>query len=296
VFGVWWGGVAFMQLDVAALRQLISTHASPLATIAAAAGGTLVILFALGGVWAYWPEPHEIAADPADSVAVGGPAFTPVVMSPRTATAAAAFSESGEPVSTRYDDLQRQDDRSLARAVQRELKRAGCYDGPVNGAWSPSTRKAMSEFTGLVNARLPVDHPDPILLVLLETHDKVSCAGAARMAPPSPEGETASIEDGDRGLDARAGARHDVPDPATSRTASAEPEQASAPGGIMAVGAAGAAAFTAAAVAPSDKSSLGEPRATEPKRTARKYRKPSLSREVSKGFKNIQRSLNKIFW
>ncbi len=133
-----------------------------------------MILLALGGVWAFWPESHEI---PADAIAVGGPAFTPVVMSPRTATAAAALSEDGQPVSTRYDDLQRQDDRSSARAVQRELKRAGCYDGPVNGAWSPSTRKAMGEFTGLVNARLPVDHPDPILLVLLETHDKVSCAG-----------------------------------------------------------------------------------------------------------------------
>ena len=283
-----------MQLDVAALRQLISTHASPLSTIAAAVGGTLVILLALGGVWAFWPESHEI---PADAVAVGGPAFTPVVMSPRTATAAAAFSENGEPVSTRYDDLQRQDDRSLARAVQRELKRAGCYDGPVNGAWSPSTRKAMGEFTGLVNARLPVDHPDPILLVLLETHDKVSCAGAARTAPPSPKGETASIEDDDRGPDARAGARYDVPEQATtSRTASAEPEEASAPSGTMAVGAAGAAAFTAAAVAPGDKSSLDEPGATEPKRTTRKYRKQSLSRQVSKGFKNIQRSLNKIFW
>jgi hypothetical protein len=285
-----------MQFDVAALRQLISTHASPLATIAAAAGGTLVILLALGGVWVFWPESHEI---PADAVAVGGPAFTPVVMSPRTATAAAALSEDGQPVSTRYDDLQRQDDRSLARAVQRELKRAGCYDGPVNGAWSPSTRKAMGEFTGLVNARLPVDHPDPILLVLLETHDKVSCAGAARTAPPGPKDETASIED-DRGPDARAGARYDVPEPAaaSSRTASAEPEEASALGGAMAVGAAGAAAFTAAAVAPGDKGSLDEPGATEPKRTTttRKYRKPSLSRQVSKGFKNIQRSLNKIFW
>jgi hypothetical protein len=285
-----------MQFDVAALRQFISTHASPITTIAAAAGGTLVILLALGGVWAFWPESHEV---PADAVAVGGPAFTPVVMSPRTATAAAAFSENGEPVSTRYDDLQRQDDRSLARAVQRELKRAGCYDGPVNGAWSPSTRKAMGEFTGLVNARLPVDHPDPILLVLLETHDKVSCTpgGEAQTAPPAQRGETASIAD--QRDDTRAAARYDVPEApaATARTASAEPEdEAGASGTVLAVGAAGAAAFAAPTVAPGDKNAADEPGATEPKRSTRKYRKASLSRQVSKGFKSIQRSLNKIFW
>ena len=45
-----------MQFDVAVLRQLLSTHASPLSTLAAAAVGTLVVLLALGGVWAYWPE------------------------------------------------------------------------------------------------------------------------------------------------------------------------------------------------------------------------------------------------
>lgn len=284
-----------MQFDVAALRQFIATHASPLTTIAAAAGGTLVILVALGGVWALWPEPHEI---PADAVAVGGPAFTPVVMSPRTATAAAAFSENGEPVSTRYDDLQRQDDRSLARAVQRELKRAGCYEGPVNGAWSPSTRKAMGEFTGLVNARLPVDHPDPILLVLLETHDKVSCTPGAS---PTGKDEYASAGD-ERSADARA-ARNDVPEtreapkaPKTERAVASAEQESDAPEPAYVLGSAagtavGAAAATAAVAgpAPGEKSTTAEPR-------RRKYRQPSLSRQVSKGFKSIQRSMKAIFW
>lgn len=289
-----------MQFDVAALRQFVVANASPLTTIAAAAGGTLVILLALGGVWAFWPESHDV---PADAVAVGGPAFTPVVMSPRTATTAAALSEDGKPVSTPYDDLQRQDDRSLARAVQKELKRAGCYDGPINGAWSPSTRKAMGEFTGLVNARLPVDHPDPILLVLLETHDKVSCTPGGASARRD---EYASTSD-ERPDDTRA-ARYDVPKApaAPARTASAEqqdetPEPTSVSGGAAAT-AAGAAATTAAvAGAASQKSAavseLGtdESAAAEPRRK-RKYRNPSLSRQVSKGFKSIQRSLNKIFW
>jgi hypothetical protein len=195
--------------------------------------------------------------------------------------------------------MRREDDLSLTRAVQRELKRAGCYDGPVNGSWNVSTRRGMADFTALVNARLPVDHPDPILLVLLETHDKVACgADAQRAAPPSQrKSETASIAD-ERGSDERAPARFDVPKApdAPSHVAAAGPESDAADPAATAAVAGGAAALTAAAVAPGQKSAAEEPGATEPKRTTRKYRKPSLSRQVSKGFKSIQRSLNKIFW
>ena len=56
------------------------------------------------------------------------------------------------------------DRASLARALQRELQRVGCYDGEINGNWSTSTRMAMKAFTDRVNASLPTDAPDYILL------------------------------------------------------------------------------------------------------------------------------------
>ena len=68
------------------------------------------------------------------------------------------------------------DDRaSLARALQRELQRVGCYDGEISGNWSTSTRMAMKAFTDRVNASLPVDAPDYILLSLVQRHEGKAC-------------------------------------------------------------------------------------------------------------------------
>jgi peptidoglycan hydrolase-like protein with peptidoglycan-binding domain len=70
------------------------------------------------------------------------------------------------------------DTGTLARQLQSELKRVGCYDGDVHGVWSKSTRAAMKAFTERVNARLPVDKPDHILLALLQGHQGRACAVA----------------------------------------------------------------------------------------------------------------------
>ena len=52
-------------------------------------------------------------------------------------------------------------DRSqLARALQRELLRVGCYDREINGIWTTSSRMAMQKFLERVNAALPFDEPD----------------------------------------------------------------------------------------------------------------------------------------
>src|SRR5262245_60826749 len=48
---------------------------------------------------------------------------------------------------------------TLVRQLQRELKRVGCYDGDLNGAWTTSTRRAMKALIEHVNAVLPVDEP-----------------------------------------------------------------------------------------------------------------------------------------
>jgi hypothetical protein len=62
----------------------------------------------------------------------------------------------------------------LAQQLQRELARVGCYEGELNGVWTPAVRKAMKVFMDRVNATLPTDEPDYILLSLVQAaRDKV---------------------------------------------------------------------------------------------------------------------------
>lgn len=65
----------------------------------------------------------------------------------------------------------------LTRDLQRELKRAGCYGGEITGAWSPSTQRAMAAFMDRINASLPMDEPDYILLTLMQSNATTSCGG-----------------------------------------------------------------------------------------------------------------------
>lgn len=57
------------------------------------------------------------------------------------------------------------------RDLQSELKRLGCYPGPIDGDWGPASRHAAARFTGAVNAALQVDKPEPALLALARQHD-----------------------------------------------------------------------------------------------------------------------------
>lgn len=63
----------------------------------------------------------------------------------------------------------------LVRELQRELKRLGCYSHEINGEWTPGTRAAMKDFTDRVNAVLPLEKPDTVLLALLQSHDEIVC-------------------------------------------------------------------------------------------------------------------------
>jgi hypothetical protein len=63
----------------------------------------------------------------------------------------------------------------LTRDLQQELQRVGCYAGEVNGMWTPSTRRAMGSFMDRVNATLPLDEPDYILLTLVQGHRGSVC-------------------------------------------------------------------------------------------------------------------------
>ncbi len=75
-----------------------------------------------------------------------------------------------------------QDREGLTRALQRELRRLGCYAGKVDAVWNVSTRVAMKAFTDQVNARLPNDQPDHILLALARSHQDRTCVQRCREA------------------------------------------------------------------------------------------------------------------
>jgi hypothetical protein len=65
--------------------------------------------------------------------------------------------------------------RELVKDLQRELKRVGCYEGDLTGTWSATTKKAMASFTDRVNATLPLEEPDYILLTLVQGHTAQAC-------------------------------------------------------------------------------------------------------------------------
>jgi hypothetical protein len=64
---------------------------------------------------------------------------------------------------------------AIGRELQKELKRVGCYAGGLNGVWTTSTRQAMNAFTDRVNAKLPTNKPDSILLALVRGYSAKVC-------------------------------------------------------------------------------------------------------------------------
>ena len=65
--------------------------------------------------------------------------------------------------------------RELVSDIQRELKRVGCYDGTADGQWNGSTKRAMGSFAERVNASLPYEEPDLILLTLVKGQRGLAC-------------------------------------------------------------------------------------------------------------------------
>jgi peptidoglycan hydrolase-like protein with peptidoglycan-binding domain len=77
----------------------------------------------------------------------------------------------------------------LVRDIQYELKRVGCYGGEVHGTWTSGTKQAMKLFTDRVNASLPLEEPDYVLLTLVQNGRAGTCGKGC------PEGQLVS-EDG----------------------------------------------------------------------------------------------------
>lgn len=97
-------------------------------------------------------------------------AWTTVVSPRRSAKAVLRSAQPGD-AATRYE---------LAVDLQRELKRAGCYGGEINGVWGQATKWAMSAFLEHANATLPIKAPDYILLSLVQNRNEISCTAACR--------------------------------------------------------------------------------------------------------------------
>lgn len=64
---------------------------------------------------------------------------------------------------------------ALAREIQAELKRVGCYGGAIDGSWGTASKRAMVAFIERVNASLPLGEPDDILLLLVKSHAPGTC-------------------------------------------------------------------------------------------------------------------------
>jgi hypothetical protein len=97
---------------------------------------------------------------------------TVVVVPPRSAT-----QPPGVAASPRATDR-----IGLARELQKELKRVGCYDGDVTGVWNAPARQAMRRFTDSVNAKLPLEEPDLVLLKLVQNHGDRVCSSPCSAA------------------------------------------------------------------------------------------------------------------
>ena len=74
----------------------------------------------------------------------------------------------------------------LVVEIQRKLKKRGCYWGRIDGSWGAGTKYAMQAFVDRINAALPIEQPDYLLLTLLQTNSDRSCGEC-------PSGQTVTV-------------------------------------------------------------------------------------------------------
>jgi hypothetical protein len=138
---------------------------------------------------------------------------------------------------------------ALARQIQRQLKRIGCYSGHVTGAWTPSVRQAMTTLMDRANASLPIDQPDPVLLAMVESQSAAACSKAC----PAGQGRAADGRCRPEALVAGDAAKRRAPAAASGR--------ASRKSQVAAAGVPGAAADASVAPAMEGRMSLAGPAA-----------------------------------
>jgi hypothetical protein len=101
----------------------------------------------------------------------------------RTAVVAFENTDGAKSVGTSATAASSADRYELARNIQRELKRVGCYYGAIDGSWGSSSKRALTAFMDRVNASLPITEPDHILLALITAQPAAACS------VPCPQGQ-----------------------------------------------------------------------------------------------------------
>jgi hypothetical protein len=115
----------------------------------------------------------------------------------------------------------------LVLDIQQQLKRLGCYYGRADGSWGMGSKYAMLEFMDRVNATLPVDKPDYLLLSLLQAQSGRVCGACPADQTMSaggrcvPQSIVANAQRRD-GAQSATGAKETLPWQATT-TAAAKP-------------------------------------------------------------------------
>jgi len=74
----------------------------------------------------------------------------------------------------------------LVVELQRNLKKRGCYRGRIDGYWGTGSKYAMQTFIDRINAALPVEEPDYVLLTMLQANTDKTCGGC-------PAGQTTTV-------------------------------------------------------------------------------------------------------
>ncbi len=126
-----------------------------------------------------------VAAPPMESqvevAAQASPAPAATPLKPATLTAEPVLrvtTPSGDaklsPVAETVDEAQ----SKIVLRLQQQLRRVGCFKGNLHGQWDAATRRAMARFNDRVNAHLPLDQPNPILLTLVEKYDNRACGAS----------------------------------------------------------------------------------------------------------------------
>jgi len=115
-------------------------------------------------------DPAPMAAiDPAPLPPVTVTAWKSAVVRVEPAVAAAAKVQAKQETRSRV---------ALARDIQRELQRVGCYVGEIDGVWGGGSKRAILMFMDRVNASLPTREPDVFMLSLLRGQNDAVCGSA----------------------------------------------------------------------------------------------------------------------
>lgn len=186
--------------------------------------GLVLLIAGLGlGAYSYFPETAEehiglvqlsryvipVAHDPAgaetasplltisaNSPLFGSPAINqvttsdapPVVVAHQQLVRPSGNSDAIIPALSGSGPLSAPHPSASALDLQQELKRVGCYHGYLDGDWGPASRRAMQAFLTKVNASLPVDQPDDILLALLRSQPDGACTNGCPAGQVEGEG------------------------------------------------------------------------------------------------------------